>query len=90
MTNNGEQSQRRVVGFLGIGLDNEDEHKRLTRTEHFFLVGGSEATHERMQETAIRFTSELQRRGKELEETPLPEIIEIFHECRDQDSKSLD
>ena len=83
MTNNREQSQRRVVGFLGIGLDNQDEHKRLTRTEHFFLIGGSEATHERMQETAIRFTSELQRRGKELGQTRAEEIIEIIHECWD-------
>ena len=44
-----------VGGILGVGLDAEDGHKRVTQTDEMVLVGGSEATHERMQETAIRF-----------------------------------
>ena len=38
------QARREVVGLLGIGLDGDD-HQRITSVEHFFLVGGSEATH---------------------------------------------
>jgi hypothetical protein len=83
VSNKREQNDRRVVGFVGIGLDNEDEHKRLTRTEHFFLIGGSHATHEHMQDTAIRFAEELERRGKRLEQTAVDEVLEIFHECRE-------
>jgi hypothetical protein len=78
-----ENTDRRVVGFLGIGLDNKDGHKRLTRSEHFVLLGGSPETHERMQETAVRFSAELKRRGKQLDETPVHEVIEIFHEAQE-------
>jgi hypothetical protein len=73
-----------VIGFLGVGLDNKDGHQRLTRSEHFFLVGGSEETHERMQDTAVKFNEALERRGKPLQETTLEEIIDLFHETREQ------
>ncbi|MCI0464952.1 MAG: hypothetical protein L0Z62_49150 [Gemmataceae bacterium] len=83
MSSNSDPRPRQVVGFLGVGLDNQDEHQRLTRSEHFLLVGGSEATHERMQDTAIRFTEALHRRGKRLEETSLAEVVELFHEAQE-------
>ena len=54
-----------VLGFLGVGLDG-DGHRRVTECDHFVLVGGSAETHERMQETAIRFGEALGRRGKRL------------------------
>jgi len=44
-----------VKGFVGLGLDQKDETRRLTESEHFLLVGGSAETHERMQDVAIRF-----------------------------------
>jgi hypothetical protein len=78
-----EKKDERIVGFVGVGLDNQDEHKRITRSEHFLLVGGSKDTHERMQDTAIRFSEKLRRRGKSLQETPVDEVLEIFHESRD-------
>ena len=52
MSHDNDPSERELVGFLGVGLDNKDGHQRLTRTEHFFLVGGSPETHERMQDAA--------------------------------------
>jgi hypothetical protein len=70
-----------VVGFLGVGLDNKDGHQRLTRTEHFFLVGGSQETHEKMQDTAVRFNEALQEKGKKLDESSPEEIIELFYEA---------
>jgi hypothetical protein len=83
VSNKQDRDEPQVIGFLGIGLDNEDGHQRLTHSEHFFLVGGSEETHERLQDTAIKFTENLKRRGKELRETSLEEIIEIFHETQE-------
>jgi hypothetical protein len=76
------KDESRLVGFLGVGLDNTDNEKRITRSEHFLLVGGSEETHEHMQDTAIRFSEKLKERGRPLQETPLEEVIEIFHEAR--------
>ena len=72
-----------LVGFLGVGLDNKDGHKRLTRGEHFVLFGGSEETHGKMQETATKFNEALENKGKKLQETSLEEIIELFHEAQD-------
>jgi hypothetical protein len=73
-----------VVGFLGVGLDAEEGQQRLTRSDHFVLVGGSEETHERMQDTAIRFDEELKTRGKRLDEATLEEVIDLLSRASDQ------
>ena len=73
----------RVLGLLGLGLDNEDGHQRITRSDSFLLVGGSAETHEQMQETAIRFEEGLERRGKTLANAEVAEVIDILHEARE-------
>lgn len=70
-----------VAGIVGVGLDNTDGHKRVTRTEEMVLVGGSAETHERMQETAIKFAEQLEQRGKKLPETTAREAMELLHEA---------
>lgn len=65
--------------LLGLGLDNEDGHKRITRAEQFTLVGGSEETHGRMTETVIKTFEELKHRGKHLETVEPKELAEIIH-----------
>lgn len=77
-----KKRKEQVVGFVGVGLDGDGE-QRITRSEHFFLLGGSQETHERMQDTAIRFSEELNRRGKRLPETPIEEVIDILHESQE-------
>lgn len=70
-----------VIGLVGLGLDNQDGDYRLTTSEHFLLIGGSQETHERMQDTAIRFTEALGRRGQRLAETPVDVILQLLHEA---------
>jgi hypothetical protein len=70
-----------VVGFIGVGLDNEDGHQRMTRSEHFLLVGGSEETHEHMQEVAIRFDEALEKRGKPLHATAPEEAADLLRQA---------
>ncbi|MEX0332144.1 MAG: hypothetical protein AB3N64_12030 [Puniceicoccaceae bacterium] len=65
--------------LLGLGLDNEDGHKRLTQAEKFSVVGGSEETHERMTETLIKTFEDLKDKGKELEDTDKEELSELIH-----------
>lgn len=77
-----DTERARVLGLLGLGLDNEDGHRRITRSESFLLVGGSAETHERMQETAIRFEEGLERRGKTLADAEVAEVIDLLHEAR--------
>ena len=61
--------------LLGVGLDGRDGHKRITRARDTLLVGGSEETHEVMQEKAIRFQEELSRRGKRLADVTDPDEL---------------
>jgi hypothetical protein len=75
-----ETSEKQILGFLGVGLDNKDGHQRLTKADNFLLVGGSAETHEKMQDTAIRFCEKLRRRGKTLRETPVDEAVDMLRE----------
>jgi hypothetical protein len=79
-----KENEVEVVGFLGVGLDNDDGHRRLTQSESFLLIGGSEQTHERMQDTAARFEAELQKRGKTLRETSPEEALDLLREALDR------
>ena len=66
--------------LLGIGLDNTDGHKRITQSERFSIVGGSEETHDRMTETVIKTFESLDQRGKRLEEVDRAELTDIIRE----------
>lgn len=63
--------------LLGVGLDNGDGEKRVTVGKNFVLAGGSKPTHEFMQEKAIKFNEELDKRKKNLDEVAPEEFIEI-------------
>jgi len=63
--------------LLGLGLDNKDDQKRITQGKNFLLAGGSKPTHELMQEKAIKFNEELDRRKKRMEDVGPDEFVEI-------------
>lgn len=73
------EQQKKVSHLVGLGLDNEDGHKRLTRAEKFSIVGGSEETHDRMTETLIKTCEDIKTRGKTLEEVSKDELTDIIH-----------
>jgi hypothetical protein len=81
---NTDDNGKRVVGFLGVGLDGADEHRRLTRSDNFLLVGGSAETHERLQDVAIHFDESLKRRGKTLRETSADETLDLLRDSLDR------
>ncbi len=69
--------------MVGLGLDGEEGHKRLTRNEDVLLVGGSENTHEQMQEISIKFNESLKDRGKRLQDAEVREVIDLLHKAAD-------
>ena len=75
-----KNKRRKKAWLLGLGLDNEDGHTRITAGENFKLVGGSEETHKTMQEKAIKMNEHLKQRGKTLEQV----TSEEFHEIADK------
>jgi len=78
-----KRKEKQVIGLLGVGLDNQDGHKRFTHSESMVLVGGSAETHERMQDTAIRFEEGLKRRGKRLQDATVEETVDLLHEAHE-------
>jgi len=73
------QKKKRKAVILGVGLDS-DGHKRITTGDNFALVGGTEETHERMTEKALKINEKLKERGKQLEEVSREEFDDIAHE----------
>ena len=69
---------RRQAALLGLGLDNDDGHKRITTGKDFAIVGGSAETHEKMTETVVKTFEELKRRRKHLVAIEPKELAEIL------------
>ena len=66
--------------LVGIGLDHEEGEKRVTVGKNFLLAGGSKPTHDQMQEKAVKFNEELDKRKKRLEDIGPDE----FHDIADR------
>ena len=69
------RNYRKII--LGLGLDSKDGHLRITKGDNFRLFGGSEDTHEMMQEKAMKFNEQLDKRHKGLEDIDEKEFREI-------------
>lgn len=70
--------------LLGLGLDNDDGHKRITKAEQFTILGGSAETHERMTETVVKTFETLKSRRKHLHTVEPKELAEIIHKSTPQ------
>ncbi len=70
-----EQAKKALL--LGLGFDGRDGQKRVTVGRNFLLAGGSKPTHELMQEKAIKFNEELDRRKKRIEDVGPDEFKDI-------------
>src|SRR2546421_10113219 len=72
----GKRKTKDLVLILGVGLDS-DGHKRLTTGPNFALVGGTEESHEKMTETALKINEKLAAKGKRLENVTPEEMDDI-------------
>ena len=78
-TSNDGQGDR-VQGVLGVGLDGDDGHQRITQGDDFVLLGGSSDTHERLQELVLRMRDTLKKRGKRFGDLSRDEFEELAHD----------
>ncbi len=74
--------EQTVIGLLGVGLDGADGHTRITEADRVLLLGGSEETHERMQETVIKVNEALDRKGKNLRDASADELADLIRDTR--------
>lgn len=65
--------------LLGLGFDCKDGHVRVTKGKNFRLYGGSEGTHELMQEKAVKINEQLDKRSKTLDNVSKNEFYDIAH-----------
>lgn len=79
-----QKKKDQVLGVVGLGLDESDGHQRITRNEEVLLVGGSQETHEQMQEVSIKFNESLKERGKRLQDAEVREVIDLLHKAMDR------
>ena len=70
--------QKILSHLFGIGLDCTDGHKRITQSEKFSILGGSESTHDKMTETICKTVEDLSMKGKVLEEASMDELSELI------------
>lgn len=74
-------AKARIAGPVhGIGLDNDDGHVRITKMDNFRLLGGSEQTHEHMQEKAIKFNERLKKHNKRVTDLSVKQFVELAGE----------
>jgi len=60
-----------------LGFDAKDGHVRITKGKNFRLLGGSKETHEMMQEKAIKFNEQLDKKRKSLDTLNEKEFYDI-------------
>ncbi|MBL7158120.1 MAG: hypothetical protein ISS91_01240 [Candidatus Omnitrophica bacterium] len=63
--------------LLGLGFDCKDGHVRMTKGKNFCLYGGSNETHELMQEKAVKFNEHLTKKHKTLDSITKKEFADI-------------
>jgi len=73
-----DRGTQKKAHLLGLGLDCDDGHKRITTAEDFSILGGSEQTHDRMTETVCKTFEDLEQKNKKLEDLEPEEISDIL------------
>jgi hypothetical protein len=72
-----------IRGLLGLGLDDDSGHIRITRSAKFVAYGGSQETHEHIVEVGMKFGEKVDERGKPLSRINARELREIGEELRE-------
>mgnify|MGYP001269604691 CR=1 FL=1 len=65
--------------LVGLGLDCDDGHTRITQGEEFSIVGGSEETHGCMTETVCKTFEDLKNEGRTLANVEQEHLQELLH-----------
>ena len=73
-----KHNKKRPSKLLGLGLDNDDGHKRITEAERFSIVGGNEETHQTLTEVAIKTFETLDKKGKTLDTVEKKELDDLI------------
>jgi hypothetical protein len=62
------EKKKKIIRLLGVGYDEEDGHIRITNTENFDVMMGSEESHEHIQNLLLKIERELQAKNLSLDD----------------------
>ncbi len=72
-------ASRKRKWILGVGFDEAQGHKRITKGDNFLLWGGSQETHEVMREKVIKLNEQLTKKGTNLDRVSVEEFEAVAH-----------
>jgi len=81
------KSSSENIVLLGLAFDNEDNHKRITTGENFYILGGSTKTHDNLVEKVMAFNETVKTYGKKIEDLSKTEFHEIVKKIDDKNKK---
>jgi hypothetical protein len=75
-------NQRKIVRLLGVGFDAEDGHVRITNSENYDVLMGSDESHEYIQELIRKIEDALEARGMTLDDLTPEEFGEFVQSVK--------
>jgi hypothetical protein len=67
-----------ISHIVALAFDSHDGHSRLTTSDQFFIMGGSEDTHQKMTQVVLRTCESLERQGKSVSDATQEEIQKLL------------
>ena len=71
------EKRKKIIGLLGVGFDNDDNHVRITKGDNYDVFMGSEESHEYIQQLIQKIEDELKSRGISLDDLTPDEFSHI-------------
>lgn len=72
--------QRRIVGLLGVGFDNEDGQIRITQADDYHVLMGSGGTHKELQNICRRIDEAIKSSDRTLSDYSPEEFMNLVKE----------
>jgi len=72
--------QRRIVGLLGVGFDNEDGQIRITQADAYQVLMGSGGTHQELQNICRRIDEAIKSSERTLSDYSPEELMNLVKE----------
>lgn len=75
-----KSGQSRVIGLLGVGFDTEDDQIRVTKSDQFQILMGSQESHKALQKLCLKIERVIQESGRSLNDYSPEEFMSLMGE----------
>jgi hypothetical protein len=69
------EKRKKIIRLLGVGFDAEDDHIRITKSEKYDVIMGSDQSHEYIQQLIQKIEDELKAQNKSLDDYTPEEFL---------------